>query len=529
MAARKIALPGLYYDEMVYLNPAFGGSVARRFLGFPVLVMPYVGALKAYLYFPIFAVFGVSAETVRLPAIFISLMTLGLTFRLARLTFRPFYSALLVLLMALDPIFIFMTKADYGPIVLMMFLKILALYFLFRFIFTSSPRYLWGLAFACGLGLYDKLNFLWFVLALSVATIIVFRYELRAAFARNRVQFIWPVGALLFVLVGSAKYVLPLFLHTHPHHGGLVKRVSFIFHLYIDTMNSRDVWFMQAPLSMGTITNWVTIGIMGLIVAVGTSRLFRRKSLTPTLTDRVVLFYLLSFVLIFVQILVTNAADSPNHILMLYPFHYVLLIGVADRLSDSWTGTTSPILRGDGLKSRRLSMWRVAALGALVSVVALLVASQITAGVRYQQAIDKQSFNHMWTPAIYKLAAWLYRRDVDAVVSVEWGIDNQLFALSRPHDRGKYVDLWQEFTRLDTQEQGRALAERFFVGKRVLAIVAMVGHDRGRQHFKSFIKYYFGGGVLQRVISDDRGKAQFGIYYVDARTRDGGREPTARM
>ena len=96
--------------------------------------------------------------------------------------------------MAADPIFIFMSKADYGPIVLMMFFKMLALYFFFRFIATSSPRYLWGVAISCGLGLFDKFNFMWFVLALVVAAVVVFRHELRSAVAQSRSQFIWPLG-----------------------------------------------------------------------------------------------------------------------------------------------------------------------------------------------------------------------------------------------------------------------------------------------------------------------------------------------
>ena len=141
MASRNIALPGLNVDEVLGVRPAVGGPVARRIFGIPVLTISYIGALKSYIYFPIFALFGGSPETIRLPTIFISLLTLALTFKLSRLHFRPSYSALLVLLMAADPIFIFMSKVDYGPIVLMMFFKMLALYFFFRFIATSSPRY----------------------------------------------------------------------------------------------------------------------------------------------------------------------------------------------------------------------------------------------------------------------------------------------------------------------------------------------------------------------------------------------------
>jgi hypothetical protein len=57
-----------------------------------------------------------------------------------RLHFRPLYGALLVLLMAFEPIFILMSKADYGPIVLMMFFKMLVLYFFAREHFLSFAK-----------------------------------------------------------------------------------------------------------------------------------------------------------------------------------------------------------------------------------------------------------------------------------------------------------------------------------------------------------------------------------------------------
>jgi Dolichyl-phosphate-mannose-protein mannosyltransferase len=535
MASRQIALPGLYYDEVGYVNPAIGGGVARRILGIPVMVLPYAGALKAYLYFPIFALFGVSAETIRLPTIFISLLTLGLTFKLAGLTFRPSYSALLVLLMAIDPIFIFMSKADYGPIVLMMFFKILALYFFFRFTLTSSPRYLWGLAVACALGIYDKLNFIWFVLALTVAAVVVFRHGLRLAAAHYRVHFILPVGALLFGLVGSALYAVPLFVHNRPYDIGPLERIAFVLRLYIETMNSRDIWFMRRHLRLATGTNWITLGIIGMIIIAGASRLVRRKqSLTLALTDRVVIFYLLIFVLILMEILVTNAADSPNHVLMLYPFHYVLLLGVANRLSDMplvdsrsdrWAG--APLGSSGWLKLGRLPVPRSPFVLAVVPVVALLVASQITVGLRYQEAINERGFNHLWSPAIYELAVYVDQREVDAVVSANWGMHHQVFALSRPEVRGRYADLWQEFMRLNGPEQERTLAERFFVGKRVLVLVYAVdqavdqGAARAREHFLSFAEDYFGGAELERVIANDRGEPIFRVYYMDARRRAG--------
>jgi len=542
MACRKIELPGLYYDEVEYVNPAIGGPVARSIMGIPVLVVPYVGALKAYLYFPIFALFGVSAATIRLPAILISLLTLVLTFKLARVTFRPSYSALLVLLMAVDPIFIFLSKADYGPIVLMMFFKMLALYFFFLFIRTPSPRYLWGLTVACALGIFDKFNFIWFVLGLSVAAVVVFRSELRAVAAQYRAKFIWPAAALLLVLAGGIFAALPSFLHAQPNDLGHWRHISYISRVYLATMNSRDEWFLAPTFSAATITNWVTIPVIGLVIMAGATRVIRpRRSFMQALNDRVVFFYLLIFVVIFMELLVTLAAENPNHVFVLYPFHYAILIAVANRLSemprvdsrssgdvsdscegdsrrDRWARAAARMGGGDRVKLGGLPFSRSAVVLALVSAVALAVGSEISVGVRYKKAVDQQAFNHLWTPAIYELATYANHSKADAIVSVTWGIHRQVFALSRPESRRRYADLWQEFTELDKPQQGRFLAQRFFIGKRVL-VLAYVAPDKGaaiaRQHFLAFAKYYFGGSKLKRLITNNRGEAMFGVYYLD--------------
>jgi 4-amino-4-deoxy-L-arabinose transferase-like glycosyltransferase len=108
------------------------------------MLMTYMGALKAYLYYPVFKVFGVSPATIRWPVIILSLVTLGLIYGVARSSFARLTSVLLVLVVAVDPTFIYTTKIDVGPTTLMMLLKLAALFFALRTVTTGSPRHLGG-------------------------------------------------------------------------------------------------------------------------------------------------------------------------------------------------------------------------------------------------------------------------------------------------------------------------------------------------------------------------------------------------
>jgi hypothetical protein len=69
-ASYRIHSPGLYYDELLFVPAAMGRHEAFQtpygsWLGLPIMIFPYIGALKAWIYAPIFRLFGVSALTIR--------------------------------------------------------------------------------------------------------------------------------------------------------------------------------------------------------------------------------------------------------------------------------------------------------------------------------------------------------------------------------------------------------------------------------------------------------------------------------
>jgi hypothetical protein len=127
VASYKIALPGLYFDEMIFADAAQGSlDTARVHMhvgSVPLLIMPYIGALKAWIYIPIFRLLGVSALTTRLPVILIAAATLLILFGAMRPTLGGTWAAIVVWLLALDPANIFPSRLDWGPTLLMHLFK----------------------------------------------------------------------------------------------------------------------------------------------------------------------------------------------------------------------------------------------------------------------------------------------------------------------------------------------------------------------------------------------------------------------
>ena len=84
VAAPRAGLPGLYYDESIFVGAAYpqpgrGGLAFVEWFGEPtaLLIMSYLGSLKGWLYRPLLDVFGGSAATARVPVLLLGVATLA--------------------------------------------------------------------------------------------------------------------------------------------------------------------------------------------------------------------------------------------------------------------------------------------------------------------------------------------------------------------------------------------------------------------------------------------------------------------
>ena len=511
MAGRWIASPGLQYDEVLFVNAATGEPtnglfVAKRILGLPVMLMGYIGALKAYLYYPIFQVFGVSPETVRWPVILVSLATLAFTYLVARVTFDRLVSALVVLVMSVDPTFMYLTKLDYGPVALMMILKVAALFFALRAVSTGTPRYLWGMSAACALGLFDKLNFIWFLLAMVAAGAMLFRTELRQMWHRDRLGLILPLSGLL-ILTGLATVVLVIPQLTESQAAaslvGPLDRLRYVGDLYASTMSGGYLYLLvtKRPLPAGSLMNaLVALGFVGLSLA---SLRATRRAGGPgrmPLRDRVLLFHIAIFLLIAVQLLITKKAWGPHHIMMLYPFQLFITFGAAVGLAGTWGAA---------------------------SVACVLVASGFHVGAAYQRGfLPTAEFEPQWSPVVYELVDYLNRHPAERIVSVDWGTHNQIWALGNPRTRSIARDRWPDFRTPGDVRHQELMYRRDFEGLHGLAVLHGVGWDimpTVRQNFLAWTEAFGIVPRLERVFTSPAGAVVFEVYAVDGSVAPSGR------
>ncbi|MDQ3935376.1 MAG: glycosyltransferase family 39 protein [Actinomycetota bacterium] len=500
--------PGLHYDETAFVNAALGADhpdqhfVHARFHGVVTKIFPYIGALKSWIFAPVFSVFGVSPESMRAPAVLLGLLAVALAVLLAWRVLGPWPAALLAVVLGTDPTFVTMSKADWGPIVLSALLRVGALVAYFALLRTRHLRYAWLLAAALLIGLFNKVDFAWFMAALGAAALLIHGRELFALVRARPLAAALPVVAFLAVLgFLTVESVLPAReLPLETTRDTLEERLEHRWDLYHGTYSGRSVYgFMTAreldPLIPAPAI-YVGAALAGLI-AFGGALLSR----LPRDEGRLAGFLLVQLLVIGVFLVATRQVGGSHHLIQLWPLPQLLLVTVV-----------AVALR---LRPRAL---RAGVAGAALAVVLWMAAVQVVASREYVDALaDGDSFGTVWTPEIYDVAdrAGELAPTLDGVVAADWGIGPQVFALNGDAVRERFRDLPPDFADGAHGTEGQVAANHFD-GRRVMVMF----HQEETEVFKGSslgvrkvigalgpearVREVYAGKVLRAYVVDDR-------------------------
>lgn len=173
-AAYQLDLPGLHYDEAkeAGLNAMqllrgqpltlFRGAGLHLFgLTLPIMVQDYIGALNVYLALPFLALGGVSVPALRSLPILCAGLTLVFLYVFAAAAFNRRTAGLAVLLLAVNPSFIFWSRQGILVTNVTVTLFFASLWSAQRWRQTRQARWLWLTGLLWGLGVWAKLLFIW--------------------------------------------------------------------------------------------------------------------------------------------------------------------------------------------------------------------------------------------------------------------------------------------------------------------------------------------------------------------------------
>jgi len=453
VASHRIDLPGLYMDEVDFVNAARGGPddtmIYTRLGSLPLFIMPYLGALKAWIYAPVFWLFGVSPLTIRLPAILLAAMTLLVLFQLMRAKLGPAWAITAIWLMAVDPANLFPSRLDWGPTVLMHFFQaaVLALWFSYR----DKPK-LWKLLLICicaGLGFFDKFNFIWLILAFILGIALCYPDSLKnlwfscSKFARA------VTGILLLVGVGATLFLILPILHLHAASLPPMNLEAKWTGLLTALSGEAVAYFIFETSSwiISFVPFWLIVTDCCLALA---CLFFLGQKAEARENCRHGFFLLLISFLVFVQILVTPQAGGPHHYSMIFPLPLLAFIFLAQ-----------PLYRHLGAKTVR----RFAALVLVFAAVCVFTVNLYNMGSYLSRLRANSHYNARSSPEIYSLSQYINEHGlgVQSVVSVDWGLHNQLHSLAPRDLQRRMRDDWPTFLNLGKEGQERQTADLSFI------------------------------------------------------------------
>ena len=508
LAAYRIELPGLYYDELHFVNAALGAPddtwVHMRLGPLPFLISPYMGALKAWGYAPIFRLFGVSALTIRLPAILLAALTLLIFYRAMRESVGHAWAAIAVWIMAVDPANLFPSRLDWGPTVLTHFFQaaILALWFSYR----HKPRP-WKILLICicaGLGFFDRFNFIWLLSAFAIGICLCYPGSLQNLWVSTPRFTRWVAIILALLAVGIMLYlILPLLLNVQHPTRAHTTILQVKWHALVDTLSGQAVArfiFGDARGIISYVPFWLIV-VDGFL-ALASLFLPMSKALARENRKNGLFCFLIGF-LIFVQIVITPQAGGPHHYLMIFPWPFLAFAFLARSLYDHF-------------RTKKLS--QVVALPLVAAATCIFFVNIHNTMSYLSHFRSNPHYTSMWSPEIYSLSHYVNEHGFQAksIICVDWGLHTQFHALAPKELRRRMHDYWPIFQTLsqkDKESQTAALNYIFSEGKS-LAVTFALSKERfpdtrrnflaalaARPELKSRLvkEFWFGGEKIYEV------------------------------
>jgi len=422
-ATTDLALPGPHDDEVEHACLAIDlmrpphplGDYSLHWGGQPLPfgVCLHTGALKAYMLWPLFVLFGPSVALMRLFTIFLGLLTLLFFYLFARDVFGPWPAILGLLFMSVDSAFLYYSKLDAGPIVEQLMWMMIGLWSFTQWQKRKKTFYLFIVLLSVLLGIYSHIAFIWIILACVVSGLLFYRDEFLKLFRRPAV---YPVifaalsivAIFLYWLVGEKEWLLL----APPGFSG-----AFVMFEHISTMGGivPDVLmgkFFEGippfPIKARPLTDiFLIVSIIFLIL---------RYRIQP----KGVRFFMVLSGTILLQLLWTPGSFViyPHRMMVFYLF-LVLFGGIAMAQSVNILGH----FRTESLRRK------VASFGILILAIVSLF-GQVTLKQEVDEKIREGGGKGTWSDAMYTLADAIEQGDWEEVICLDWGLHRPLFFLT---------------------------------------------------------------------------------------------------
>jgi 4-amino-4-deoxy-L-arabinose transferase-like glycosyltransferase len=430
-----LPLPGLEGDEVLFVLPFLKGSVPlyswhAGSLHIPVMSMDYIGALKSWLYWPVFHFWRPGIWSIRLPACAISLLTLVLFADVVRRAAGNITALLAVAFLATDASFVLTNVFDWGPVALLLCGSVACVNLLQRYA-ARGETWMAGVAMLiAGAAMWYKAIFVFPLAALIAATIVVYFRELRQSVSRR---------TIIVMLACFAAGISPLIAFNLARGGATILASGYIGsaplkekalmmertldgraleHLMFRSFANERLPLNGKPLPI-LVESWYresTLGPGSALAVLLVLALFALPFVRGSDLFRPLLFAWLACICTFgLMAGFRDAGAGPHHTLLIYPApHFIVaatLVALCQRVPR--------------------------AVGPALAAATLLVLSNLCLLNQYREAAARHGFSVYWTSASAELTNRIVAENLPAAF-LDWGIREVVGV--QAGDRVRYTD-----------------------------------------------------------------------------------------
>lgn len=432
-----VPLLGLQQDELYFANGIFHlppNVFSSQIFNHEIrwMLLPYLGALKSWLYYWIIYRIRPSYWTIRLPVLLMGTVTIWLFMRIVEKATGRRTAWVAGTLLATDTMFLLTTTFDWGPVALQHLLSLAGIALVLKFRNTGQRSLLfWGF-FWFGLAFWDKALFVWLFSGLVIATVAIFPREVWTRLTAKNVGL--AAAGLLIGGLPLVAYNLDSGFNTFRSGNSfsLAQIPSRVIALRVTWDGEAMFDYMaHAPWAGGSVQEPDTelFDISDEIRYLVGFRYHYYNALEPafllallllpflwrTPARKPMLFCLIAMAVAWFQMAITqNAGQGAHHVVLLWPFpHWFLALAFVQ--AAEW----------------RALKWKHAGTVLLTLVVLFLAVDNLLLTNEYLYDFQAYGPVKAWNDAIYRLSDEVGKVHDRSVMVDDWGILNPLVVLHR--------------------------------------------------------------------------------------------------
>jgi 4-amino-4-deoxy-L-arabinose transferase-like glycosyltransferase len=422
---------GIQNDEALFgtaiLPPHAAFSLALGQHHLPLMLMNYLGALKAWVYRPIFLWFGPGVWSLREPALAAGAASIWMFYLLLRRMAGVRAALIGCGLLAVDSVYLLTSCFDWGPVALQHLLLLSTLYLLLRFYQEGQAICLALGALCTGLAMWDKALSVWMLAGIAVAGIALFSKPIWRVTTLRRVglaALFFGIGALPLI-VYNLKTDFSTFRGKEYSLAGIEQK-ALQLRMAADGTVLFGWMFNQDPAPTAARTEHAPSNVLektsdAISAAAGRWRtglllygFFLALLLAPLARGReirAILFALIALTVQWAQMAITkDAGASAHHSILLWPLPQVVI-------AVSFSAA-----------SRRLGR---AGLPAVAAVTAVMMLAGVLQMNEYYRMAWRNGGAKDWTDAVFGLSNYLKREPAAKIYCADWGMMDSLRILNR--------------------------------------------------------------------------------------------------